>query len=317
MKESSSHHFVPRVYLKYFATKRKSNDYFLYVYDKMKNKTFPRNICDIGYGKNYNRVHNGKYLPAVPDDNELYYEKKFQELIENDWDSIVHSFMAICTLSTEQKKLSYEMKYALARFIVIQTLRTPIAREFTRKIGLETSQRLFANLTPIIRDVPRDDIKEAFFKMKRDFRFNEDEVKSYHLLVTTDNKRIEEFAKRLVQSRIWVAYRSPDKHVFPFITSDNPVVFYDPISGKYGIGNNGIEVNTTIIGFPVTPEYYIITFHKISPLGDISSVVGDECITVDSKIVANLDRHQTNQCYRQVYIPLDLGEDIMNEEKTK
>ena len=246
----------------------------------MQNKTFPRNICDIGYGKNYNRVHNGKYLPAVPDDNELYYEKKFQELIENDWDSIVHSFMAICTLSTEQKKLSYEMKYALARFIVIQTLRTPIAREFTRKIGLETSQRLFANLTP-------------------------------------DNKRIEEFAKRLVQSRIWVAYRSPDKHVFPFITSDNPVVFYDPISGKYGIGNNGIEVNTTIIGFPVTPEYYIITFHKISPLGDISSVVGDECITVDSKIVANLDRHQTNQCYRQVYIPLDLGEDIMNEEKTK
>ena len=82
MKESSSHHFVPRVYLKYFATKRKSNDYFLYVYDKMQNKTFPRNICDIGYGKNYNRVHNGKYLPAVPDDNVHYYEKKFQENLE-------------------------------------------------------------------------------------------------------------------------------------------------------------------------------------------------------------------------------------------
>lgn len=317
MNEPNKHHYVPQVYLRYFAKERKKKEFILYVYDKRQDKTFPRNIKDIGYEKNYNRVHNGKYLPPLPDDNELHYENKFRELIENDWNSIVHKFTATCTLSQQKKILSDDMKFMLAKLIVIQVLRTPYARELTRKVGLKSSKELFDELTPIIKSVPRDDIIKSFSKMKREFTFNEEQTKAFHLFATTNNDRIEEFANMLVQNRIWVVYRSPNKEFFPFVTSDNPVMLYNPISRRYGIGNNGIENNFTIIGFPVTPEYYIISFHKKSPLGDFSIENGDRCVTVESKTVAVLDRHQTNQCFRQVYLPKYLGESLMNNERTQ
>ena len=319
MAESLKHHFVPQVYLRYFAKERerKKGEYFLYVFDKTQDKTFPRNIDEIGYEKNFNRVHEGRFLPPVPDNNELHYEKKFQELIENDWNSIVHQFTATCTLSTQKKVLSDDMKFMLAKLIMIQSLRTPVARGITRSIGPKSCKKVFDELTPIIRDLPRDDLKKAFRKMKREFSFKEDQVKSFHLLVTTDNDRIERMAHILVRNRVWVVYRSPNVKYFPFITSDNPVVFYNPILDKYGIGPNGINVTTTVIGFPITPQYYIYSFHKKSPLGDFSCTVGDECIDVDPDIIGIIDRHQTNQCYRQVYLPQEIGEEMMNEEKSR
>lgn len=317
MKDPTKHHYVPKVYLKYFAKERKKDEFFLYVYDKLQNKTFPRNIDDIGYGKNYNRVKSGKYLPPVPDNNELYYEKKFQKLIENDWNSLVNQFTATCTLSTKKKILSHDLKFMLAKLMIIQALRTPNARELTREKAPLSTQKVFDALTPVIRNFSREDLKKSFNTMKQDFSFSEEHVKSFHLLATTDDNRIERMARIMVQSRIWIVYKSPDIINLPFITSDNPVVFYNPISDKYGIGPNGINVKTTVIGFPITPQYFIITFHKESPLGDFSEAIGDECLTVEPDIIAKIDRHQVKQCSRQVYLPQDIGEFWMKEEKTR
>ncbi len=312
MGDKWRHHFVPQVYLKYFAKKKKGKKYFIYVFDYKQGKTYPKNVKDVAYQKDYNRVHSEKNLPPVPDNNELYYEEKFRTLIENDWNSIVHRFTATCTLSPKKKILSHEMKFLLAKLIMIQSLRTPIARAKTREIAKKSCQKVFDELTPIINKSTREDLKQAFFSMKRDFQLTDDLVKAFHLSATTDNDRIERMAHLLVQRRVWVVYRSPDIKNFPFITSDNPVVFYNPISDKYGIGPNGIDVNTTVIGFPVTPRYYIYSFHKESPLGDISSCA-DECIDVDPEIIRIVDAHQTNQCYEHVFLPPELGKSWMKE----
>ena len=317
MRESYRHHFVPQVYLRFFAKERetKKGEYYLYVYDTIQDKTFPSNVKDIGYKNDYNRVLISKYLPPVPDGNELYYEKKFQELIENDWNSIVHQFTAACTMTTSKKKLSYDMKFMLAKLIIIQSLRTPDARKITRSIGLKRRQELFDELNPIIQNSQREDFIQAFSNLEKAFSFDDEHSKSFHLWATTDNTRIDRLAKLIVQNRIWMVYRSPDIIHFPFITSDNPVVFYDPTLNKYGIVPNGIDTNTTIIGFPVTPQYYIITYHKKSPLCDVDNEIGDECVTIEPEIIRVLDRHQTNQCYRQVYIPTELGESMMKEKR--
>ena len=126
MNEQKNHHYVPQVYLRYFAKERKNkkDDYYLYVFDKIQNKVFPQNVKDIGCKINYNRVHNGKYLPPVPDNNELHYENKFRKLIENDWNSIIHKFTATCTLSQQKKILSDDMKFMLAKLTHLTTTAT-------------------------------------------------------------------------------------------------------------------------------------------------------------------------------------------------
>ena len=303
MNEPSKHHFVPQVYLRYFAKERKKKEFILYVYDKIQNKIYPKNIKDIGYKKDYNRVKIGKYLPQVPNDDVLYYENRFRELIENDWNSIVHNFTATCTLSTQQKVLSYDMKRLLAKLILIQLMRTPSARELTRKIGIESSKELFDKYTPLFDYLPRNDIKKSFIKMKREFIFDEEQTKLHHLLAATNCKKAEMLSNAFIQKRAWIVYMSPDFMRFPFYTSDNPVVFYNLFLDKHGFGLNGINVNTSIIGYPVTPQYFIITFHKELFLSKPFIDLEDKCIIVSSRLIKLINNHQITQCNRQVYIP--------------
>lgn len=65
----------------------------------------------------------------------------------------------------------------------------------------------------------------------------------------------------------------------------------------------GINVNTSIIGYPVTPQYFIITFHKELFLSKPFIDLEDKCIIVSSRLIKLINNHQITQCNRQVYIP--------------
>lgn len=312
-KQPKNHHYVPRVYLKHFAKPKGKKHYTIFVCDaKQYNKVFPRNIEDIACEIDYNRVKSGKYLPEVPDNNELYYEEKFNELIEKEWDSIVRKLSASCTLSVSKTVLTEELKYSLSRFMMVQMMRTPSARQLTRKYGEKSSRKTLDAITPFINSLPRKDLIKTFNKMKREFRYTDEIAKSFHLSATTDEERIQRQAQLMVENRIWLVYKSPNGITTPFITSDNPIVVYNPVSNKYGIGPNGIDVRYSLFGFPVTPQFFVMTFHKESPIGIWDADIYDKCETVDSGLVMAVNKYQFEQCIRQVYLPPDLGELLMS-----
>lgn len=84
MSKVKKHHYVPQVYLRYFSKQKGKNSNIISVVEKKTGKFFVSNIADIAMENNYNRAKEGRFLPEVPIGNELHYEKKFQELIEND-----------------------------------------------------------------------------------------------------------------------------------------------------------------------------------------------------------------------------------------
>lgn len=312
MDKPIKHHFVPRVYLKYFAKRKNKKDYIIYCLNKGQQEAYPANTKDVAMEYHYNRVKSGELLPPVPEEDELFYERRFKELIEDKWDSIVNKFTATVTLS-KQKVLSREIKLLLGEIIIIQLLRSPQVRNLSYKRGGDRCKKVINEMEPVIRGIGHPELLKKFTKAKSRFHYSNDFAKSAHLAAATDENRIKHMTELLVDNRFWFVYKNTNYKSFPFITSDNPVVFYNPISQKYGIGPNGIEYQNTIIMFPLTPKYLIITFHNNSPLGVLNSGVGDEFIDVDDSIVYNMNIHQVNQCSEKVFFPPDFGEAINRE----
>jgi hypothetical protein len=308
MDKPHKHHFVPCVYLKYFAKQKDKKNYIIYCINKGQTKIFPTNTRDVAMEYEYNTVKSSKYLPAIPEGDELYYENKYKEIIEDNWDSIVNNFTAHLTMTCNASPLQRETKLQLGKLMIIQLLRTPQARKLTNERGYNSCQKVFKKLTPIINEIGDKKILKSYNKLKREFRYTDDFAKSAHLLATTDEQRIEKLAKILICTRVWFVYKNPNYKVFPFITSDNPVVFYNPISNEYGLGPNGIDNPYTITIFPVTPKYLIITFHKHSPLGLFAHNMQDECHNIGDELVYTMNKHQFIQCTRQIYIPPEYGE---------
>lgn len=302
MSQPKMHHFVPRTYLEYFAKKYK-NEYRLLAIDKVKNRSFEINVKDAAKINSYNKIEKGRFIKNPPDGNVLHYEEKYNQLIEGKIPQIIQSISGVCTLCNEDKPiLTQKLKRELAMMLIVQLLRTPLSRNFTAKIGYPICKDVIDKIGTVVDKFGDENKRQEFKNVIEDFSYTEEFVKSMHLKITTDERRIERFCDFLLENRIWIIYRNNISDEIPFVTSDNPVVMLNSTNEKLGISSgNGIDKPSTVIYMPLTPKYMLALYHKRHLIFRNMECFADQCISVDKKFVEAMNEVQKIQCYKQVY----------------
>ncbi|OQB13435.1 MAG: hypothetical protein BWY15_01732 [Firmicutes bacterium ADurb.Bin193] len=302
MSVAKKHHYVPQAYLRFFAIKVNSQ-YKLHVFDKSSCKQYIANIIDVAQKNNYNKVENSRFCAKPPMNDPLYYESKYSRIIEEKMPRIINNIVSTCLLTNNNSTvLTPKIKYELAKLIVVQLLRTPSARQSTFDLGLPVCEKIISETRKHIRKITSTQKKEEYNDVLDSFEYSKDVSNSFHLLITTDEERINSFSKVLIKNRAWVIYENKQCKVNPFVTSDTPVTMYDFQTGKCGISGNGLDKITTIISMPLTPKYLVALYHKNTVWGKISESYEDICIQIDEdRFITNQNLLQFKQSYRQIY----------------
>lgn len=302
MGKPKKHHYVPKAYLRFFA-QQNGDKYTLYVFDKVSNQEFTSNINDVAEIRNYNKVLSERFIVPPPNGDPLYYEYKYINLIEGEIPQILNNLIATCVLSRADKTvLTEESKRKLAKLLIIQLLRTPQSRTRTFELGKPIVDSVMQKIQDQIIQISDTKRREEFLRVLNEFNYTSQFSTSVHLQATTDEKKITDYAQRLVSHRSWAIWENRFYPFLPFVTSDHPVVMYNLQNHELGFGSNSIENPATVISMPLTPKYMISLYHKNSLWGYYSQSYEDRCFPISEvKFIQNQNLLQAWQCSRQIY----------------
>lgn len=245
-KESNTYqHIVPQCYLKNFAVKGKSD--FVYVYDKVQNKSYTKAIKDVAGiddfytispefndGTNDSKVIETNYLAGDVEDK---YSKVLSDTIES---------------IKKGEQFSNNLKKGLAIHIVIQFLRTKEVRE--------KDEQLMNDFLPQVIDI----FKEGLSLEKKDPQIAKLNVSYkydsaiYHFRSSFGNEDIiNTFAGQLF-GNYWNFYYSP---IPVFYTSRFPIVVSPHVPDVrplcLGLTQYGAEVS-----FPISPNIMLVIWDR-------------------------------------------------------
>lgn len=303
MGNAKKHHYVPRAYLKYFAVKS-GNAYMLNTYDKKTKKKYLLNVNDAAQARDYNLIKDVTLGVKLPEGDDLYYEKLYNDVIESKIPIIINNVVVGCKLIRENRPvITHENKRDLARLLVTQLYRTPLARKMTYELGIpiyeNTMQRAYLTVSQL-NDSKR---KKEFMDILNKFEYNDEFVKSLHLDITMSPDRINNFIDVLVENHCWIVYDNVLYSTFPFVTSDNPVTMYNVRCGSFGFEYNGLNNISTVISMPLTPRYQIALYHKQSLIGMcLPEFDGRSYHINEPDFVFKQNMMHVEQSYRQVYL---------------
>lgn len=312
MSEPIRHHYVPQGYLKFFAKheQRKNRPiYWVSVYDKQNHKQYCKNISEIAAEKHYNRITQTPLVQIPPEDDPLYYEKKYTDIIEGGLPQIIRNLMGVCTLSTNGAKvLTPSLKHALANLLVIQSLRTPNVRNYLWEIGQEPYDKIMATARKLAMQIPNEKHRLDSLSQLDNLQYDKEFIKSEHLYLTTDVSRVSRYANILIEDHVWIVYANRTQQTY--ITSDNPVIFSSTEDNQTGFGINGITHIKTIISTPLTPRHLVAVYHKGNICGQFLEKFRDCCILLNENeqdFIEKANRLQLRNCWRQIYTHPDAG----------
>jgi len=290
--EPRKHHYVPQGYLKFFAIKQKKV-WKTTVIDKVLKKSYVSNIEDVAVARDYNR--------DTSKNDEFYWEKYYSQAVESYLPKIIGNVIAITQLTQDKKcVLNNDLKSKLARIICIQMLRTPTMRNRNFKIAKQASLK-------VINDFKKEYYNRLSSSQKRaihSFTFNENFYKQNELPFINDETRLTRFENFLFE-RNWVIYRNPFSKQVPFITSDNPVTFYNYGKKSSELKDNGLLVDDTVINFPLNENLmlclYAPTHWMLNVVEYNNCVIDLQWTENDLKYVVLTNDIQIKQCYRQAF----------------
>lgn len=163
MNEAKKHHFVPQAYLNFFAKETRANKYRIGVYDKIENKFYCRNVADVAEIRDYNRIGEmDSSIFVVPENNPLFYEEYYSELIEKDIPGIIRDIQGCCILYNYGKTiLDSARKNRVAKMIAIQILRTQKVRDYLFQVVEPVFYRTKERLKNEFEELPYPHIRET------------------------------------------------------------------------------------------------------------------------------------------------------------
>lgn len=237
--KTKKQHYVPRFYLKNFSNKNKE-EYFIHCYDIDNNKTYPANIKNIA---------EEKYFYKIGDET---FEEFFQKTEE--WASPI-----INNLSKNGKIKPLNIiknRKRLSLFLSVQFLRTKEMRE---------------------------DLLESFSKISTHLQKHNLSNEMELLVEQIDEKNIKhnqmgfiahaslEMIDDLLYKK-WVVLKN--KTEVDFLTSDNPVVLYNP-HGFLGVASEYIH-----IFYPINPKLCLCLLDPLnySNFGEYNKFDGNEIL---------------------------------------
>lgn len=211
-------HYVPQFYLKTFATKISSKEFWVTCFDKSENKKFLVNIKGICAEKHFydsdDDLPIDKILTKLEDEFNITYKKLLK--------------------SADLNALTVDDKISLGYFIATQWLRTKERREMSRDTIKQMTERL-----------SKEKLSPEFEAKLKDAN-TEQSLKSLHLNFLKDLPRYVS----IILGMKWILF--VNKTTLPYWTSDHPVCMFNSLDlwpyGNLGLKSKGIEMH-----FPLSP----------------------------------------------------------------
>lgn len=215
----TAQHYVPQFYLRNFASKRKKG-YLICCFDKATKKTFKPNIRNVAQ-------QTGFYDFDLLQGDKSSVEFLFSD-IESKTNIAIQELLNSPTLTTLEGK-----KLILARFIIIQELRTLVFRD--------NHDYLVSELNRFIG---------KFGASTFETTENDTRVFQAQFII----KETSKLSEILLQMK-WILLKNETQ--YPFWTSDNPVCRYNPLKTKF-FGNAGLQNEGIQMLVPISPWLAII-----------------------------------------------------------
>ena len=250
MNEPRRQHHVPIVYLKMFSTGNKDNQ--INVYDKVANKFYCTSLEKVALERDFYTITGAKeeYAYAIEKFYAEYIEPSIKKILEYIKKVSDPSYLNVNTII-----LGDEVKIGLSYIMAIQLLRGISARQL--------NQNTFDNNIEKVLDEAlkkfgySQDKKQEYINNKGKLEYI---FKAASAKATLDKNRIEKYTL-LFSNRYWYCHKIIDSQK-EFITSDNPVMFFNLRTYDATPFSNGILDPDTAIFFPVSPQLMITSVHN-------------------------------------------------------
>ncbi len=272
-------HFVPQSYLHFFENKNGT----IFVYDKKLDTVYTSTKKNIGFEKNI--------YTAKDNFGKKSYEDFYTYSVDSIYSKTINTVISYAKLnSLVERPLSMgSVKQDLAKILVNQVCRVPDMIYNMKDNYTET-------LNFIDRELNNSDELKKFSSVVKKYQ-DDLYYKDIMLSIVTDNDRINNFSTEIL-SKTWILFHNLSTK--KFIISDNPVIRYNY---RTKILKNGIGRNDVFIGFPLTPNYYLVILPNEYLLGGIT-LEADKCFTIKDESLNTINfwnRLQIENSTRFVY----------------
>jgi len=234
-------HYVPKFYLKEFATNEtygKKDKAQIHIYDLKKEEKFVRNIKTVAYERYLYSPQNKDHARSS------YMEDKLadvESLMSKIWKDFANTRMG----------LSPSMKKGISLFIATLILRHPDNLHKNK----EMKKFLY---TEIVKHIPNSKTKFTFSANGQESIMGMKDIKAWRNASQYDEsiffvENIEYLAKTIADKLLkkkWSIIVSEEK---VFITTDRPVIISNSKTGLLGVASPGV-----IISFPISPTRLLV-----------------------------------------------------------
>jgi hypothetical protein len=219
-----NHHYVPRVYLKRFCQNKSEK---IWVFDKNKAKSFNTNIKNVASQMKF-------YSLRVEDVKDGISTEVIEDILSNFEGHYVEMLDSILGALYKDGHFSVKMKFQVARYILLQMLRTRSFRNSMTEVA-KMEGEIYGD-EPIVN-------QQDIALIQTQFMFNINEIDS--------------LARALCRNT-WFVGRFPAPS---FYTSDTPVVYraHTVDSGK---DLNGLAAPGLELALPLNPYHLLVIFGK-------------------------------------------------------
>lgn len=266
-------HVTPKFYLDFFSFQESKRKPHIWIHDKATDKFFSDSTDNVGYVRNIYTLDTANNRYAWDDFYTYIVEPKMAELFMG-----AITMTGSMTIVDDIDIITEKQKAEMAMFIAVQIARGERFIDFANA-AYDISSDYLQEYTGLIGDDKRIDIAEIL-----------------------TGKILLSRCTLFIHNRNWMFYYSKKD---AFITSDEPVVFFDTRSNRQGVFECGLADSRTVICMPLSPKILLVMYHPFFRDWKNQGANGyDKKRVIQKDIRALIQKHnkgQINQSKRFVY----------------
>lgn len=279
-------HHVPKVYLKNFRDENGS----IAMYSKKNRRTLLTGLESVGVEKDFYTLEKL--------DDPYCWEKTYAKGVEPFMGELLPQIISKTNVFVSSGTRIFDSldKEGLSWIMAVQFFRGKQCREFEQKIFDKELPSIIERVRKIKGELTCEEQNYIRAVKADNFYFKKSAMEA-----STSLKRLTKFAQLLTE-RSFVIYRIVGKA--EFVTSDQPVMFADILTGNVKPFTNGLLQPKTLVYYPLTPKLLLCAYHSDIFFG--YSKERDGCLVdLDTRkempFIYSINRKQVEQCYDQVY----------------
>ncbi|MDD3231283.1 MAG: DUF4238 domain-containing protein [Oscillospiraceae bacterium] len=304
-EEFRKQHIVSQAYLRRFAL-CKGGKYIIGTRLKPSGKRniqmFSNSVSNVGYIENY--------YDTLAQTDKKFWEHYLDENFDILCDTPLSNIISGITLTTPGKAaISQADKMILAKIVMSQMIRVPFYLD--KQIDMSAAF-LDSCKKELVETLPFGMQEKA--RLIKSVDFDADSRKNMILESIFDKSRFDMFCNVLV-NRVWIIYYNVISQVMPFVTSDNPVLIKSTTSKRIGLGVNGIDNDSTVILYPLTPSIMLGIYSPNMYFGVIQRYDRQKEILDDIKFISKFNIEIIDSCYKHAFLPSPLYKELQPNDR--